>query len=71
MGGRGGRQCIYAYKREEGGGRAQANQTTRSLWKNGVSTAKRRGKQALEPEEGGYQALFLGRDGAAWSMQVM
>lgn len=35
----------------KGGG--QANKTTRSLW-------KRRGKQALEPEEGGYRTLFWG-----------
>ena len=48
-------------KGKEGG---QANKTTRSLW-------KRRGKQALEPEEGGYRTLFWGRDGAAWSMQTV
>lgn len=40
---------------KEGG---QANKTTQSLW-------KRRGKQASEPEEGGYRTLFWGRDGAA------
>lgn len=39
-------------------------ETTRSL-------RKRRGKRAVEPEEGGYRALFLGSDGAAWSMQTV
>lgn len=48
---------IYAYKWEgrKTGPRRTKKKTTRSLW-------KRRGKQALEPEEGGYRALFLGSD---------
>lgn len=56
---------TYAYKWERGGRRGpRRTKTTRSLWKH-------RGKRALEPEEGGYRALFLGSDGAAWSMQTV